>query len=166
MQHAGRFEEQIVARHRVVDARPRENQPVVAAERRNHDRGRHHVEAGAAEHRLQRRRPDAVLGRVSDGVGGEDVQVSDVGQDVQHGDGQRARGHRERDVALWILHFRSRESHVIPRVHRKQRPHHRGAHHRQNGQGEAARGPERRAEIRGERGCVAADREPEQDQCG
>jgi hypothetical protein len=57
------FEKQPVARHRVINARARQNQTVVTTKRRDHDRERHQI-VRWSKHRLHHRRCHAILRRV------------------------------------------------------------------------------------------------------
>ena len=87
-------EEQPVPRHRVVDPRTREDQPVVAAEggEQNgdrHDGGRRrpqrHLDGGGADPVLRRVLDSAGqrVGAVRVAVEGQNVEVGDVGQDIE-----------------------------------------------------------------------------------
>ena len=167
MQVRGRFEKQIVLRHGVVHARARENQAVIAAERRDHDCDGHNDKTGGSEHRVHRGstngRPSLHVSR-SDYVRGKDVQVGHVGKHVQGDDDHDARGHRKGEIFLRLFHLGGCESHVVPGVHREQRADHCGANDRQQPQREARCGPEIGPKVRGDRLRVPADRQSQHDQ--
>ena len=163
MESAGGLEEQVVAGHRVVHAGAGQDEPVVAPERRDHDCSGHELQAGLSQDCLECGGADTVLWRAGDRARRQNVQVSDVGEHVQHGDDQDARSHRHGQVALRILELASGEPHVVPRVHREQRPDH-GASDHPDADGHAPGGPEVGPEVGGQGFRVAADGEAEQDQ--
>ena len=164
MEGCCRLEEEIVLSHRVVHTRTRQNQSVVAAKRRNHDRDGHHVQARRPKHRLQCGSADAVLRCVRNRVRRQHMQIRDIGEDIERCHGQHARGHRERQVFLGILELARREADVIPRIHREQRADHRGTDDRHDGQRDPARRPKVRPKVGGNRSGVPSDRQAQQDQ--
>src|SRR2546423_9831962 len=78
-----RAEEQAVARHRVVGARAREYESVVAAEGRDHDGRRHDRRAEAGEDDVRRGRGHSVVRDRLDGLDRQRHEVRDVGEQIQ-----------------------------------------------------------------------------------
>ena len=155
---AGGGEEQAVAGHRVVDAGAGQDQPVVAPERRDHDRQRHDAGPGAAEDRLQRGRGDPVVGRVLDGGERQRAEVGQVGQEVQDDHDAGAGRQRHRHVAVRVPDLRRHEGDVVPG--------HRGEQRTDLGDAERDEQPVdpggRRAGRRGTAGPARSARRPEE----
>src|SRR5207249_12266093 len=107
MQHAGGLEEQVVPRHRVIDARAGQDEAIVTAERRDHDGGGHDLQSRLTQDGVERGGADPVLRRAGDCGCGQDVQVGDVREHVQDGHDQHARAHSDREVALGVLELAS-----------------------------------------------------------
>ena len=61
-----RAEKEPVARHRVIDPRAGEDEPVIAAKSRDHDGGRHRARSRLAQDRSHRRHRDPILRGVRD----------------------------------------------------------------------------------------------------
>ena len=111
-----RAEEETVARHRIVGARARQNQPVVAAEGRDHDRDGHDGRARAGKDHVGGFRRDAVARRVLNRLERQRRQIRDVGEQIEADDKDGAERERERNVATRIYHFAGREGDVVPGV--------------------------------------------------
>lgn len=80
----------------------------------------------------------------------EDMQVRHVGRAVRQANGPRPREQCARQVALWLRHLRSGERHVVPRMAREGRPHHRtGDEHRCVGEREGTNEVGTAAVVRG-----------------
>ena len=109
-------EEQTVARHRIVSARAGQNQPVVAAEGRDHDRDRHDGRARAGKNYVRRLRRDAIARRILNRFERQRRQISNVREQIKADDENRAERQRERNVAPRIFHFAGGESDVVPGV--------------------------------------------------
>ena len=89
-------EEQAVARHRVIDPRAGEDEPVVATESGNHDRGRHGQRARLAKNGIHRGDRHAILRRVLDSVERQGRDVGEVREDVEDDDQPAAGQERAR----------------------------------------------------------------------
>jgi len=75
-------EEQVVFRHRIVDARSSQGQSVSRAECRDHDSGGHDRRPNPRKDRLQRGGSHAILRRLLDCLQGERYQICNVRQNV------------------------------------------------------------------------------------
>ena len=110
-----------IARHRVVRARAREDQPVVAPERRHHDGGRHERRAQSRQDRVQRRGGDAIGRGLLNGFERQRHQVRQVGEQVQRDDDDGAERERQRNVPSRVLDLAGGERDVVPGVRREER---------------------------------------------
>ena len=188
MQLGHAAEKQAILRHGVVDARAGKNQPVVAAETRNQNGGRHQQSAGRPEHLRHHRRAHAVFRGVFDSppqnrcrarrpVQRQRHQINKVAGNVERDHHARTQRQRQRQVAAGILYFARGERHVIPGVRGKQRTHLRHgqnrqrAHHHNRPAHSHLHGmlraqsrvlPEMSAEVCGQRLCVSSQRQTEQ----
>src|ERR1035438_4908517 len=113
---AGGPEEQAVASHRIIDARTRQDQPVVAAEGGDHDRDGHDDSTSTAEDRFNGSGGHAVIRGILDLVERQQAEIGDMGQQVEDRDEAGARREREGDIAARILYLAGGESDVVPGV--------------------------------------------------
>src|SRR5207248_1452861 len=109
-------EEETVARHGVVGARAGENEPVIAAERRNHDRNGHDGRASARKDYVGRLRRDPVARRILNRSERKRRHVSNVGEQIKSDNQKGAERERERNIAPWIFHFSGGEGDVVPGI--------------------------------------------------
>ena len=168
--------EQTVARHRVVHAGTRENQSVVAAERRDEDGGRHHGRSHRAKHHLEGCCRDAVLCRVRDAPRDrrrtvrradqrQHVQVRHVGHHIQQRHQAGTEHERERKISLGVLNLRRGEGDVVPCVAREERSDESRAESDNEGGSHLSRADERATtEIRRERRRIPANGEAKDDE--
>jgi hypothetical protein len=116
MQGSDRLEEQPVSRHRVVGARTRENQPVVAAEGRHQNRRRHQRRAAAGHDDIERGRRHAVRRRVLNRRQWKRHQVRDVGQQVEQNHQPGATEQAQWQITARVLDFAGGEGDVVPGI--------------------------------------------------
>ena len=108
------FEEQTIARHRVVNTRARQNQSIVTTKRRDHDRDRHDDRAAWSKHSLHHRGRDTILRRVLNSRKRQRHDVSEVREQIERHDQAAAEQQRARQILPGIAHFAGRERHVVP----------------------------------------------------
>ncbi len=136
MHSRDRLEKQPIVGHREKDPRAREHAAVEGAERGDHHEHRDQNDAGPPEEGQHRVGGDeARLGHAGDRV---DVQVGEVGDQIDPDDCDRAQNDGLRQVALRFLHFARRKGQVGPAVVRPQNADDRQAH---AAEGERRAGP-------------------------
>ena len=119
--------EQSIAGHRVIDASARENQSVVTAKCRNHDRHRHDHRALRAKDSLHRRaRHSPLIGLLNSGER-QRHDVSDIRQQIQTDNYTTTNQKRQRQVTSRVLDLTSSERDVVPGWLREQRAGHRAS---------------------------------------
>ena len=132
---ARRFEEQPVLGHGVIDAGAGQDQPVVAAEGRDHDQDGHDDGCRAAEDHLGGRGPDTVelgeldapaddIGRLGTAVDGQGDDVGDVGQEIEEDDDPGPEDEAQGDVPLGVLDLSGDVGHGVPGVRGEERADH------------------------------------------
>ena len=109
------FEEHAVARHRVVDSRPRQHH---GADARRKADDREHGQHAAGDKSEQPLGDDveqpAAAGQRGELVDGHRVDVREVEREIDHDDGQRADGERHGHVSSWIANFLGHVSGGVP----------------------------------------------------
>ena len=120
---SGAAEKHLVARHRVIHPRTRQNQPVVAAKSGDQDQRRHYSGTDRPEYRFHHRAGDTVLCRELDSslhdgstvrhaLHRQNIQIRDVREQVEQADEASPVDQRTRKIPLRRVHFSRSERDV------------------------------------------------------
>src|SRR4029077_13433523 len=119
------FEEQTVARHRIVNARSGKNKAVVATERGNHDRSRHAHRTGTTENGIHHGHSDPILRRVLDFRKWQYSHISKIGQQIENDDDAATYDQRAHKILSRVAYFTADKREICPGGLREERAHHR-----------------------------------------
>ncbi len=110
------LEKKTVTRHRVVDARARQNQSIVASEGGDHDRNGHQDHAGLAQRRFHRFSSHSIRRFLQSGKGAERQRhhVSNIGEQIESDHRATTNQQRARQVASGVADLAAGESDVVP----------------------------------------------------
>src|SRR3954469_4264940 len=101
------LKKEAVARHREIDASTGENEPVVTAERRNHDSRGHGQRAWLSEHAIHHRDCYTILWCVFDRIKWQNRDVGQVCKHIQDHRDTAAIEERPSEIATGIANFAS-----------------------------------------------------------
>ena len=119
------FEEQTVARHRIVNASSGENETVVATEGGDHDRSCHAHRTGLTEDCVHHCHSDSIVRCVLDFRKGQHSDVGKIGQHIENDDDAAAHDQRAHKIFSRLAHFAADKRDICPGGLREEWPDHR-----------------------------------------